>query len=547
MRGFLYKAQAGEQGAKQSCESASFRTYTIGLLPFLAEQTPGIRVKTPALNRERQCLCENSQPRTARVSTRTLNGAATVRERTQRLMFSHTSPAFPTLSRVLTFGLIGICSGLLLAQDAAQPVAKPADRLIGEITAVDTAGKKITVKDDATKAEYSVSLADTKTFLRVPPGEKDLKKATRIDAEALSVGDRVALRGKKTEDSKTFEAASVLLMTAGDLAKIHQAELQDWQKRGSSGTLTAIDAAARQATMTVRGADGQKTVTVSLPDSVEYMRYSPASVKMADAKPGTIADLQPGDQVRVLGNKNDDGTTIAAEKVFSGSFRTIPATIVSISPDGKEIKINDLQTKQPVIVALTDDSVVRRLPPMMAQMLAMRLNPAYKAQGASGGPGGPPGAPGSGNPAAANSAQGNSGAGAPAGAGPGNGQGGNGQWAGGQGQSPAAGAGPGGPGGSQGGAAWAGRPGGGGGMRSMNGDMSQMIERLPKISISELKPGDAVVVSGGSGTDKTHLTATNVIAGVEPLFVSAPPRAGQSMGSSWNLGVSDLGGAGGPQ
>ncbi len=513
------------------------------------ERTPGIRTKTPALKRPRQSLCENAEHRTARLSKRAPFGAATVAlrdgatERTQR-------PIFPPsiLRRIPLLGLIGLCSGLLLAQDAAQPAAKPTDRLIGEITAVDMAGSKITVKDDATKTEYSVSLADTKTFLRVPPGEKDLKKATRIDAEALSIGDRVALRGKKTEDSKTFEAASVLLMTAGDLAKIHQAELQDWQKRGSAGTLTAVDAATHQATMTMRGADGPKTVTVSLPDSVQYMRYSPASGKIADAKPGTIADLQPGDQVRVLGNKNEDGTAIVAEKVFSGSFRTIPATIVSISPDGKEIKITDLRTKQPVTVALTDESVVRRLPPMMAQMLAMRLNPAYKAQAGAGGPGGPPaGAPGSGNPAAANAAQGNPGAGAPAGGSSGNGQGGNGQWAGGQGRPPGSGGAPGGQAGSAEGGGWAGRPGGGGGMRSANGDMSQMIERLPKISISELKPGDAVVVSGGTGADKTQLTATNIIAGVEPLFVSAPPRAGQNAGSSWNLGVSDLGGAGGPQ
>ncbi len=445
----------------------------------------------------------------------------------------------PTLLRYIPLVVsIGFCFGTLLAQDAAQPAAK-ADRLIGEITAVDMAGNKITVKDDATKTEYSISLADTKTFLRVPPGEKDLKKATRIDAVALSVGDRVALRGKKTEDSKTFEAVSVLLMTAGDLAKIHQAEQQDWQKRGTAGTLTAVDAAAHQATMTARGADGPKTVTVSLPDSVQYMRYSPASVKMADAKPGTIADLQPGDQVRVLGNKNDDGTTVIAEKVLSGSFRTVPATIVSISPDGKEIKVTDLQTKQPVIVALTDDSVIRRLPPMMAQAMAMRLNPAYRAQAAAGAgaaSGPPPTAPGSGNPAAAN------GAGGPPGAGSTGGQGGNGQWAGGQGRPPGSGGSPGGPEGGSG----AGRP-GGGGMRSMNGDMSQMIERLPKIPITELKTGDAVVVSGGSGADKTHLTATNIIAGVEPLFVSAPPRAGQNAGSSWNLGVSDLGAAGGPQ
>lgn len=432
--------------------------------------------------------------------------------------------AFVAFLRCCTglMAFFGLASGLVLAQDAAQPAAKPADRLIGEITAVDAAGKKITVKDDAAKSEYVVSLSDTKTFLRVAPGEKDLKKATRIEASALAVGDRVALRGKKGEDGKTFDAASVLLMTASDLATVHQAEQQDWQKRGSSGTLTAVDAAAHQATMTTRSAEGPKTVTVSLPESVKFFRYSPSSVKLADAKPSTIAELQAGDQVRVLGEKTDDGAKIIAEKVYAGSFRTVPATIVSISPDGKEIKITDLQTKQPVVVTLTDDSAVRRLPPMMAQMLAMRLNPAYKAQASGGAPGAggaPAGAPGGGNPnttASASGAPGRAPGGPPAGGG--------GQWTGGQGRP----------------------PGSGGGMRSMNGDMSQMIERLPKISVSDLKPGDAIVVSGGTGADKSQLTATNIIAGVEPLFVSAPPRAGQSMGSSWNLGVSDLGGAGGP-
>src|ERR1700680_3643003 len=69
---------------------------------------------------------------------------------------------------LIIFGAFGC--GLVLAQDAAQSAAKPADRVIGEITAVDAAGKKITVKDDTTKAEYIVSLSDTKTFLRVAPG-----------------------------------------------------------------------------------------------------------------------------------------------------------------------------------------------------------------------------------------------------------------------------------------------------------------------------------------------------------------------------------------
>jgi hypothetical protein len=68
-----------------------------------------------------------------------------------------------------------------------------------------------------------------------------------------------------------------------------------------------------------------------------------------------------------------------------------------------------------------------------------------------------------------------------------------------------------------------------------NGDVSQMIERLPKMAISDLKPGDAVIVSGAAGTDKSQLVATNVIAGVEPIFQSASSRQGRSPGGDWSL------------
>ena len=75
-------------------------------------------------------------------------------------------------------------------------------------------------------------------------------------------------------------------------------------------------------------------------------------------------------------------------------------------------------------------------------------------------------------------------------------------------------------------------------------------KKLPKISASDLKPGDAVVISGSAGDDKSHLTAINIIAGVEPLFASAPSKAGRSAAlGMWNLDVGtpgeDSSGAGG--
>ena len=64
-----------------------------------------------------------------------------------------------------------------------------------------------------------------------------------------------------------------------------------------------------------------------------------------------------------------------------------------------------------------------------------------------------------------------------------------------------------------------------------------MIQRLPKIALSDLKPGDAVVVSGGIGDDRSELTATSVIAGVEPILASAPSRGQSSALGNWSLDV----------
>jgi hypothetical protein len=76
----------------------------------------------------------------------------------------------------------------------------------------------------------------------------------------------------------------------------------------------------------------------------------------------------------------------------------------------------------------------------------------------------------------------------------------------------------------------------------MNGDVSRMLENLPKISPTELKPGDALVISGGAGGEPSHLTAINVIAGVEPLFASAPPSSRNSNAlAMWNLDIATPG------
>jgi hypothetical protein len=77
--------------------------------------------------------------------------------------------------------------------------------------------------------------------------------------------------------------------------------------------------------------------------------------------------------LRARGTKNADGTEIAAEEVVSGSFRNVSGTILSLDAASSTLVIKDLTTKKPVTVHISADAQMRRLPEMMAKMLAARL------------------------------------------------------------------------------------------------------------------------------------------------------------------------------
>ena len=185
-------------------------------------------------------------------------------------------------------------------------------------------------------------------------------------------------------DQKTIEATSLVIRTKADFAAIAEKEREDWQKRGTSGTVTAIDAAAR--TLTIKA--GQKSIAVQPSEKAEFLRYAPDSAKFSDAKPGPFAEIKVGDQVLVLGDKAADGASIKAEKVLSGSFRQLAATISSVNAATGEIVIKDLASKKSLTVRVNPDTTMKKLPETTAQMLARRYGPAGGQVDAQAGPGG---------------------------------------------------------------------------------------------------------------------------------------------------------------
>lgn len=378
---------------------------------------------------------------------------------------------------------LALCGALNTAALAQEPAA--AKSVYGTVTKVDAAAKEFVMKADS-GGEISVTLAPKNTIRKVPLGEKDLRKAPPIEFSEIAVGDRVLARGRESEDQKSIAAAVIAVMSSSDVAKKQAEDRADWDKRGVNGIVTGVS--ADSVTLNVRTLAGAKTVTVIPTAKTIVRRYTTDSVKFADAKESTLAEIKVGDQVRARGDKSEDGSKLTAEEIVSGTFKTIAATVVSIDAAHSQMMVKDLETKKTLVVKVNADSNMKRLSDQMAQMIARRVHPEnFEGRGGGRGEGG------------------------------GRGQGG-----------PP-------PEGARGG--WQGGRGGGG----RGGDLQQMLDSQPAVALADLKVGEPIVVSSAVGASADHIMAITMLAGVEPILRS-PGRPEMSLGG-WNLGGGgDMGG-----
>lgn len=357
-----------------------------------------------------------------------------------------------------------------------------AKHAIGEIKTIDAAAKQLTIKTDA-GSMVTVTLSDKTTYKKLAPGEKSLTNATDLTFADLGEGDRVMARGTVSDDRKSVPALQVIVMTKGDLAKKQEAERLEWRRRGILGVITALKPDTHEITISNRTMAGTQAVVISVGDKTEMRRYAPDSIRFADAKPSNFSELKVGDQLRALGDRTEDPLRFNPQKVVTGAFRTVGGVVSSVDPAIGEIHIKELEKKTPLTIIIKQDAVLRRFPSEMGMM------------GGMGRPGG--GAPGGGGAA-------------PAGGGA-------------QAQQRPAGGGP-----------------GGGGRPGFN--INDMLERLPTISIADVKVGDTIIVSSTQGVDPTRLTAISLVTGADTLLAMLAPRpaAGQAPNPAAGLGGSGI-------
>ncbi len=390
-----------------------------------------------------------------------------------------------------TLNFLLLVTALLTVASASAQTTDPAikaTQVYGKVSEINGSSGQITIKTDAGSLVVA-NVSEKTTYQRMPPGETDRSKAVETNLTEITVGDGVVARGFVAADKKSVPAQQIIVVSQSEIAKKNAAERMAWA-RGAKGIVSAINAAAKEITVTSRTMAGTpQAVIVAINDKVKIRRFPPDSIpRYENAKAAKFEEVKVGDQFNAKGEKTPDGARLTAEEVLFGTFKIAGGTVTAVDAANGQIKLTDLQTKKPLTIILRPDSVIRRLPAGAAMMMG----------------GGGPGGPGGGGQ----------------GAGPGQGQAQTAQGAGqaqtaqggGQGPRPQ-GAGPGGPGG----------PGG----QRPGGSMADLMERFPTISVNELKVGDTVLLSSLPGSDPTQLTAIQLVSGVEPLLAMMAARQQQ--------------------
>ena len=253
-------------------------------------------------------------------------------------------------------------------RDSAQTAARS---ILGTVSDFRVNSLELAVKSDSGDAVWVKFGADTEVLLSAP-GEKDLSHAQPARMADVARGDRVLVSFVAGMD----EARRIVVVSANDITRRNAAERLDWEKRGITGVVAARD--GDDIVVEVRSPEGAQRTSVVLTAATHVRQYAPDSVKFADARPASGAEIAVGDQLRARGDRTGDGSRFIAEDVVFGTFLTTLGKVVTVDHD--ELRIVDLASDKPLAVRVAEDTRLKKMPEMHQAPAHGHGSPATLAQ-----------------------------------------------------------------------------------------------------------------------------------------------------------------------
>jgi hypothetical protein len=227
-------------------------------------------------------------------------------------------------------------------------------RILGTITVADLDNRQISLQTDRGEL-YAVKVLPEAKVQRVAPGQTDLTKAETIEIRTLATGDRILARGQQDAAMKTILAAQIIVIPKQSLVSRDAARQQEWK----TGALARVVKSTSPLTIQSKG---NVLWTIDAAGVQSIHRYADDSSKFANARVAQLAELQPGDQMKVLGGRDADAKTVKAVEIVFGRFTTLGGEIKSIDAANQTLTVYDLSTRKNITIQVSQEARITRLP-----------------------------------------------------------------------------------------------------------------------------------------------------------------------------------------
>ncbi len=238
--------------------------------------------------------------------------------------------------------LLSITISTVANSQSTSPAKADEKPVFGEIAALDSINAQITIK--TTSGAARIIKTDERIGLwRVPPAERSLDKAVKIHFSELNIGEPVLVRQNQ-----------IIVMSKEALTR------EQARQHTILGVVMELKPQTKE--ITLRGREGSAPILITSNSNTRWLRYASDSLKVADAVPGSFADLRVGDQLRARGERNTDGWRFAAEEIISGTFVRVAGEITAIDAATGTITIKTQQTAEKIKLVVAPKTVLKRIP-----------------------------------------------------------------------------------------------------------------------------------------------------------------------------------------
>jgi hypothetical protein len=227
-------------------------------------------------------------------------------------------------------------------------------RVLGSITAADLANGQISLQTDQGEL-YAIKVLPEAKVQRIAPGQTDLSKAEPIAVDTLRKGDRILARGQQDATAKTMLAAQIIVIPKQSLDSRDAARQQEWKTGALAGVVKSTNPLTIQS-------KGNTSWTIDTAGVKDIHRYADDSSKFANARAAKLDELQPGDQLRVLGVRDAEAKSVKAAEIVFGRFSTLGGEIKSIDAGNRTVTVYDLSTKKNITIQVSPEARMTRLP-----------------------------------------------------------------------------------------------------------------------------------------------------------------------------------------